>query len=256
VTHEHPAETRRVLVRSRVAAGRAGLRLLLGLAGAACLAVAAVPLAILVRGEFPPLVRLDTRLTDGAEAAVSGSPALLVLARTVTLLGDPVVVTALAALLAGWLVRRGFHRIALYVVVARIGAALLSTVLKAVVDRVRPVFDEPVAVAMGGSFPSGHALGATAFCLTAAVALRALPAGRARPRALLVAALCVPLAVAASRVLLGVHYLSDVVGGLLLGAGWAAVCTAAFAAWRADEAGTPVRDLSPEPARSQADDAA
>ena len=256
MTHEHPADSRRVLVRpgaiGRAAAERAGARLLLGLLGAAALAVAAVPLAVLVRREFPPLVRLDTRLTESAEAAVSGSSLLLALAKAVTLLGDPFLLTALATLLAVRLVTRGHRRIALYVVVARVGAALLSTVLKAVIDRVRPVFDEPVAVALGGSFPSGHALGATAFYLTAAVAVAALLPGRRPPRPLLVAAVVVPLAVAASRVLLGVHYLSDVAGGVLLGAGWAALCTAAFTAWRVEEGGTAEPVLSAEPAGEQA----
>ena len=45
----------------------------------------------------------------------------------------------------------------------------------------------------------------------------------------------VSLLVAASRVLLGVHYVSDVSAGLLIGLGWAALCTAVFAAWRYDE---------------------
>jgi membrane-associated phospholipid phosphatase len=244
VTYEHPADNRRVLVRAardaRAAAGRADARLLLGLLGVVALAVAAVPLAILVRREFAPLVRLDAALTATAQQAVAESTLLLAVARLVTLLGDPLLLTALAALLAGWLVLSGRRRLALYVVVARVGAVVLSSVLKVVIDRVRPVFDEPVAVALGGSFPSGHALGSAAFYLTTAVVLRPLLTRRRRRtalRAVLVAAVVVPLAVAASRVLLGVHYLTDVAAGLLLGAGWAALVTAAFAAWRVEEGG-------------------
>lgn len=244
MTHEHPADNRRVLVRpgrrARAAAERAGARLLLGLLGAAALAVAAVPLAILVRREFAPLVRLDAALTATAQEAVAESPLLLAVARAVTLLGDPLLLTGLAALLAGWLVLSGRRRLALYVVVARVGAAVLSSVLKGVIDRVRPVFDEPVAVALGASFPSGHALGSAAFYLTAAVVLRPLLTRRRRRtalRAVRAAAVVVPLAVAASRVLLGVHYLTDVTAGLLLGAGWAALLTAAFAASRVEEGG-------------------
>ena len=250
--HEHPAGTRRVLVRpggGRAGAGEsAGTRLLLVLLGVGCLAVAAVPLAVLVKRELGPLVRLDRQLTDVAEAAVAGSPSLLALAHGVTLLGDPVVVTALAALLAVRVALRGHLRIAVYVAVARVGAGLLSTVLKAVVDRARPVFDEPVAVASGASYPSGHTLGATAFYLTAAVALSALPEGRGRPRVLIAAALAIAVAVGATRVLLGVHYLSDVVGGVLLGAGWAAVCTAVFAVRRVESGGAPRVDVSAGPA--------
>jgi len=52
----------------------------------------------------------------------------------------------------------------------------------------------------------------------------------------------VPLVVAATRVILGVHYLSDVTAGLLIGWGWTAACTALFTAWRAQE-GRPVAPL-------------
>ena len=61
-----------------------------------------------------------------------------------------------------------------------------------------------------------------------------------RRRAVLAVAVVVPVVVAATRVLLGVHFLSDAVAGLVLGAGWAAVCTTLFALWRREE-GRPVR---------------
>jgi undecaprenyl-diphosphatase len=62
----------------------------------------------------------------------------------------------------------------------------------------------------------------------------ALPAVR-RGLPVLLAAVALAVAVAASRVLLGVHFLTDVVGGVLLGLGWTAVCAAVFVAWRLDE---------------------
>jgi undecaprenyl-diphosphatase len=113
-----------------------------------------------------------------------------------------------------------------------VGTAVLSPLLKAVVGRTRPVFDEPVATALGGSFPSGHTFAATALCTSGLLVL--LPAVRAVPArcALLAVGVVVPLAVAATRVLLGVHYPSDVLGGLLIGAGWALACGAALRATR------------------------
>ena len=218
--------------RSQDAAERAGLRLGLGLAGAVVVLLAAVPLAVLVRREHPGLVGADLDVSAAAERAVTGSDALRVLAQVVTLLGEPVLLTLAAAVLALLLVRAGRRRLALYVVVARVGAMVLSTGLKAAVDRSRPVFDEPIATALGASFPSGHALGSAAFYATVAVLLQ--PYTR-RDRLLLTAAVVVSLLVAASRVLLGVHYVSDVTAGLLIGLGWAALCTAVFAAWRYDE---------------------
>ncbi len=150
---------------------------------------------------------------------------------------EPLLMTGAAAVLAVVLARRGQGRLALYVVAARVGALVLSQGLKLAVDRVRPVFDVPVATALGGSFPSGHALGSSVFWTTTAVLL--VPHLR-RPRLLLVTAVAVAVIVSVSRVLLGVHYLSDVVGGLLLGLGWAALCTAIFTAWRAEQSRRPV----------------
>ena len=215
---------------------RAGLRLGLGLVGGVLVLAAAVPLGILVRAAYPPLVEGDVAITRAAEDLVAGSTALLLAARVVTLLGDPFLLTIVAALLAMLLAQRGHRRLALYVVVARLGALVLSSTLKLVVDRSRPVFDEPVATALGASFPSGHALGSAAFYATLAVLL--LPYTH-RDGLVLLSAVALSALVAASRVLLGVHYLSDVTAGLVIGLGWASLCTAVFAVWRREE-GRPV----------------
>jgi membrane-associated phospholipid phosphatase len=143
-----------------------------------------------------------------------------------------VLLTVAAALLLLVLYGTGHHRLALFVLVARGGAMILSTGLKAIVDRARPVFDEPVATALGGSFPSGHALGSAAFYAMIAVVL----APRlSRAGLLLTAAAAISVLVASSRVLLGVHFPSDVTAGLLIGWGWVALCTAVFAVWRREE---------------------
>ena len=217
-------------------AARTGARLVVGLLGLLAVGVVAVPLALLVRGGYGPLVSADRDVSAWAEQAVSDSTALLRLAQAVTLLGDPVGITVVAAVLALVLWRRDQGRLALYVVAARVGAIVLSQGLKHLVDRARPVFDVPVAEALGPSFPSGHALGSAAFWTTCAVLL--MPRVR-RPLLVLAGAVVVAGLVAASRVLLGVHFVSDVTGGLLLGLGWAAVCTAVFVLERA-ERGEPV----------------
>lgn len=212
-------------------AARLGARLVVALLGVLVVGVVAVPLALLVQGGYGPLLRADRVASAWAEQAVSGSTAVLRLAQAVTLLGDPVGITVVAAALALVLWRRDHGRLAAYVVAARVGALVLSQGLKHLVDRARPVFDVPVAEALGPSFPSGHALGSAVFWTTCAVLL--VPRVR-RPVLLLVGAVLVAVAVSASRVLLGVHYLSDVTGGLLLGLGWAAVCTALFVLERAE----------------------
>ena len=100
-----------------------------------------------------------------------------------------------------------------------------STV-KQLADRVRPSFN-PAAATLGPSFPSGHSATAAAFYATAALLI-----GRWRgrqARALLAGlAVGIAVAVAASRVLLDVHWVSDVIAGLALGWAWFSVCAIAF----------------------------
>ena len=213
-----------------VAAERAGVRLALGLLGALVVVVATVPLAVLIRADHPGLVEADLDVSRAAQEATATHDLLLTSARAVTLLGEPVLLTIAAALLVVVLYRKGHRRLAAFVLVARVGAMVLSTGLKLAVDRTRPVFDEPIATALGASFPSGHALGSAAFY--ASLAVLVLP--QAAKRVLATAAVLAG-AVAASRVLLGVHFPSDVIAGLLIGWGWIALSTAVFAVWRREE---------------------
>ena len=215
-------------------AERARLRLVLALVGTVLLALVLGPVALLVHDSWTPLVDLDLRVSRAAEGLDGSAPGLLSAARVLTRLGDPVGITVASVVGVLLLLAAGRRRAALFVLVARVGSLVLSQGTKTVVDRARPVFDEPVATAFGASFPSGHALGGTVFWLTTALVL--LP--RVRPglrRPLLAVAAVVPLVVGATRVLLGVHYLSDVVAGTVLGVAWTAVCASVFALWRAEE---------------------
>lgn len=212
------------------AAERAAGRLLLAVGGALAIALAAVPLALLVRSAWPPLADVDAEITRDAERAVAGSPSVLLAARAATLLGDPTLLWVLVLVAAALLARSGRPRLAVFLLAVRLGAQLISSGLKLAVDRARPVFDEPVDTALGAAFPSGHTLAAAA--VWTAVALLLLPRVRTAPVVAVTAA--VVIAVAASRVLLGVHYLSDVVAGVLLGVGWTAVCAAVFVAEKAE----------------------
>jgi undecaprenyl-diphosphatase len=107
-----------------------------------------------------------------------------------------------------------------------VGEIVLVTTIKEALDRVRPSFN-PVAATLGPSFPSGHS--ATAAALYAAVALVLARRRAPRTRTLLAAAAAaVAVAVACSRVMLGVHWLSDVIAGLAFGWAWFAICAIAF----------------------------
>jgi len=115
---------------------------------------------------------------------------------------------------------------ALFLVVVVGGMELISTGVKDLVARARPAL-VPAAAHLGPSFPSGHSATAAAFWAAAALIL-GRRAGRRGRMVMAAAAVAIAVAVAGSRVLLDLHWLSDVVGGLALGWGWFALCAVVF----------------------------
>lgn len=114
-----------------------------------------------------------------------------------------------------------------YLAMVGIGVALLNNGLKLLVDRDRPDISR-LASFGGSSFPSGHTAAAAAcWAAMAFVAVRHSRRRRTRAFAATLAAV-VAVAVATSRVLLGVHWLSDVVAGALTGWAWFALVTLLF----------------------------
>lgn len=142
-----------------------------------------------------------------------------------TALGSESIVLFFTLLVAAYAIASGRPRIVL---------ALTWTILSFPLDDVlKPLFHHPrptvamVAVPASHGFPSGHALAASALYVTLAL-VAAGGERRTGPRRLLIASgVAVALLVAWSRVYIGVHYLSDVVGGFLLGAAGAIVAARA-----------------------------
>ncbi|HEY2074502.1 MAG TPA: phosphatase PAP2 family protein [Gaiellaceae bacterium] len=148
--------------------------------------------------------------------------------RLVTQLGSFTTVLVLAILLAAIETFRTRSMWVLpFLVVLLGGEEALMLSIKALVNRARPSFDPAAVAHLGPSFPSGHSSTAAAFYAGAALLL-----GRRRGRVgrslLTGLAVGIAVAVASSRVLLDVHWLSDVVAGLLLGWAWFAVTAIAF----------------------------
>jgi undecaprenyl-diphosphatase len=212
---------------------RFGARALL--AGVA-LVLVAVPFALLlflVQDKWRPLAVADAGARDDLHGyAVNHGPFVTAM-RALSDSGSTLVYLALFAVVAGWLLWRRLPRLALFVVVTVAGSSLLNQVVKMTVDRARPALLDPVARASGTSFPSGHAQAAVVAAAVLLLVFLPVLRGVWRPVALTAASLWV-LAVGFSRVALGVHYVSDVLAGYILGAAWVAAMTAAFKAWRVD----------------------
>jgi membrane-associated phospholipid phosphatase len=156
------------------------------------------------------------------------TPAAVSTFRVVTQLGSTVVVISEAVLLglSDWL-RRHRWSAAAFMLTVVLGQNLLANGVKLLVRRERPPVVPPLAPGTGFSYPSGHT---TAAAATYAALALLLGRGRRWPVRvwLAVAAIGVTVCVALSRVLLGFHWLTDVIGGAALGLGWFAVCAVAF----------------------------
>jgi undecaprenyl-diphosphatase len=197
------------------------------LAGGAVL----VGLLVLAAG---PVLAFDRLVADGLNAAVAPRPGVVATLEVLTAPGSTVAGAAVLTTLALALLVRRERGQALFVVVTGLGALALGTALKELVGRLRPIVDVPVATAPGPSFPSGHTLTATVW--VGAVLLVLLPAVPARARRAVVGAgIVLVVVVGFTRIALGVHYVSDVVAGWLIGLAWLAVTTHAFRAWRRRE---------------------
>src|SRR6478752_2779336 len=122
--------------------------------------------------------------------------------------------------------RRAALMTAAYLATIVAGQNVISNTLKYVVDRARPTF-HPLAGFSGPSFPSGHTTAAFACYCAFAVVL-----GRGRGRTvqtnLLAGAIGLAAMIGTSRVMLGVHWLTDVVAGAALGLAWFSLSTVAF----------------------------
>jgi membrane-associated phospholipid phosphatase len=165
-----------------------------------------------------PILQADTQIANTLHANLV--PPATATFTAVTTLGSTPVLALVAGIAAAYLVRRGRGRDAALLTLALVGAQLLTWMLKAIFERPRPSFDEPVATAGWFSFPSGHAMSSIAlYGALAYVFADGLRSPRARAAGLGAVALLVA-AIGFSRLYLGVHYLTDVLAGYSAGLAW------------------------------------
>ncbi len=211
----------RHLAGARDTAGRLRLR---ALGGGMAVALAAGALFLVIAqqiGRDGVLSRFDAALAQ--TLSLSLSPRATAFFAQLTHAGDTLTFTVVTIALALLLVWRRQHALALLWVVAIGGNAILNVSLKAQFARARPLFDETVISAAGWSFPCGHSSGTAVMCGMFAFLAQRLLAPHWRLPALL-AAVALAWSVGVSRVLLRVHYFSDVLGGLCSGLAWLTLC--------------------------------
>lgn len=191
----------------------------------------ALLLALVVAG-WGPLLALDTAVADGLHKIAVTSPGWTWVNRLLTdWVWDPWAMRLGLAVVVCWLVRRGDRRLGYWVAGTAVVGAALQQAMKAVVDRDRPVWPDPVDSAHFEAFPSGHAM---SVALAGGVALWLLRTYGVRGTWRRAAAALITvsvLGVGFTRVFLGVHWPSDVLGGWLLGGALVSGAMAAYTAY-------------------------
>ncbi|HEX5018250.1 MAG TPA: phosphatase PAP2 family protein [Actinomycetes bacterium] len=171
-----------------------------------------------------PVVRWDNHVEKWASD--NAGPVATDALRVVTHMGDTVTIICLAVVCCVGLLWAGHRRLALFLATVVVGQWLIANVAKELVERARPDLD-PLSSFSGFSFPSGHSTAAAATYLALAIVAIALRPSWKRS-VLIAGAVVIAVAVAASRSLLGVHWFSDVVGGLIVGWAWCLICAVLY----------------------------
>lgn len=152
------------------------------------------------------------------------TPTLTLIAKAITFLGSVAFVTASAFCLALVLALRKAKYQLLFVALAMLGGSLLNITLKHLFHRQRPVLENPVVTLSSYGFPSGHTMGsALLWGCVAIFAANSLRTSAGRASIFLAAAAWVAI-IGATRIYLGAHYFTDVVGAVAASAAWLAFC--------------------------------
>ncbi|MFH8345322.1 phosphatase PAP2 family protein [Streptomyces sp. NPDC018045] len=187
-------------------------------------------LLTLVAARWSPLLGWDRAVATSLHRTAVTAPGLTTANKIFSdWVWDPWTLRALLAVAVVVLLRRGQWPLGCWVAVTAAVGTALQQVLKALVGRHRPEWPDPVDSAHYAAFPSGHAMTAA---VAGGLALWLLRLYGARRRWLWAAAVPVTASVVGvglTRVYLGVHWATDVLGGWLLGGALVAAAAAAYA---------------------------
>jgi undecaprenyl-diphosphatase len=185
-------------------------------------------------------VRITRELIEGEVGAIDSAillamarlrtPWLTVAAVDVTALGSITLVVLFSAFTLLVLLVLRDRLGAIQLLAASSGAGILTLLTKDLIERIRPAEAQQLIVVSGFSYPSGHSVSTSALYLTIAIIAGRYVQNTGARISIVLAASVVVMMVGSSRVYLGVHYATDVLSGISLGAAWALLLAAFFRA--------------------------
>ena len=187
----------------------------------------------------------DTRilqaLRDPADPARPRGPSWLTPALLdLTAIGGPTVLGLVVVSVAGFLLLQARYRTALVILITSASGEVVNNVLKNFFERPRPDVVPHLREVTSASFPSGHAMESAIIYLTLGAMLMRIVDGRLAKIYCMTMAIFATLLVGMSRVYLGVHFPTDVVGGWIFGFAWASLC------WLVEQRLEPVTGVAEE----------
>ena len=186
----------------------------------------------LVRSRWDPLMSLDDDVIQRTTSFTRERPRLRELLIVWQELTQPIRLYAVGTLLCLWVwLAKGLRTRAWWAFGTMMLAWMIGLGAKYLFQRARPLVEDPVSEAPGYSFPSGHALNSAAWATIVVILLWPLLRTRAAKTVAVVLAVVVIGVTAVDRVLLGVHYPSDVTVGVLTGVGLALASYAGYVGW-------------------------
>jgi membrane-associated phospholipid phosphatase len=195
--------------------------------GGAAVVVALLAWAVIIG--WSPVLRVDRAVSEALYAGDDRSRLVDSALQVATAPGLSAVRGVVFLPVLAWLVLRRAWWTAAFVVAAAALVSPLTTLLKELIGRQRPQFARGGAGYESLSYPSGHASGVAAL-VTVALVLAWPRLTRTARRMWLAAGVALVLLVGLTRIWLGVHYPSDVLGGWALGVGWTLLVALAFGA--------------------------
>lgn len=211
---------------------------------ATALALVGIPFGILLHqvATRGPLTGLDEDGAQWLNDRFHESDVAIAVLKAISFTGKPIFLLFAIGLPGAWILRHGGRKLAVFLAVTSIGGGVVDTIVKVAVGRPRPEVDEPIITAFGQSFPSGHSMQAVVCYGALLLVFLPLLSGRVRTAAIAATGVLI-IAIGFSRLTLGVHYISDVLGGYVLGAAWLMASVAVFEIWREERGRRPTQPL-------------